>query len=104
LSSIFFLITFLKNKSISFSFILSSFSFSYFSFLLIVSNQNKKNKEKGIGIPSMMCKTNDDVIRNGNKHNNVMKTIKCLKKKKGKKIDEKVVTIEENKKQKMKKN
>ncbi len=52
----------------------------------------------------MMCKTNDDVIRNGNKHNNVMKTIKCLKKKKGKKIDEKVVTIEENKKQKMKKN
>jgi hypothetical protein len=52
--------------------------------LLLVSNQKKKkkNKEKGIGIPSMMCITNDDAISNGSKHNNVMKKIKCLKKEK----------------------
>jgi GTP cyclohydrolase II len=59
----------------------SSFSFSYFSFFVLLSNQNKKkDKEKDKGIPCVMCITNDDAIRNGNKRNNVMKKKKCLKK------------------------
>jgi hypothetical protein len=50
--------------------------------LLLLSNQNqKKNKEKDKGIPCMMCITNDDATRNGNKCNDVMKK-KCLKKEK----------------------
>jgi hypothetical protein len=38
----------------------------------------------GIGIPSMMCITNDDAISNGNKSNNVMKKKKMLEEGKGK--------------------
>jgi hypothetical protein len=35
-----------------------------------------------LGIPYVMCINNDDATRNGNKCNNMMKKIKCLKRKK----------------------
>jgi hypothetical protein len=51
--------------------------------LFLISNQ-KKNNKKGIGIPIVMCRTNDDAISNGNKCNNVIKERKCFKKEKRK--------------------
>ncbi len=56
----------------------------------------------------MMCIPNDDATRNGNKCNNVMKkkenVWKGRRKTRKEGNDEKVVTIEETNKQKMKKN
>jgi hypothetical protein len=80
--------------------------FLFLTFLFaILSNQNKKkkkkDKEKDKGIPCVMCVTNDDAIRNGNKHNNVMgkkkKILEERRKTRGKKNYDKIVTIEENK-------
>jgi hypothetical protein len=62
--------------------------------LLLFSNQNrKKGKEKDKHIPCVMCITNDDATKNGNKHNDVMKKKKMLEEGKGK----------QNKKEMMKK-
>jgi pentatricopeptide repeat protein len=57
----------------------SSFFLTFpFCFWFQTKTQKKKHKEKGIGIPSMMCITNDDAISNGSKHNNVMKKKKKM--------------------------
>jgi hypothetical protein len=59
------------------------FFFLLFIFASALNPKQKKNKEKGIGIPTVMCITNDDAISNGSKCNNVMGKKKCLKKDKG---------------------
>ncbi len=70
--------------------------------MLLLSNQNKtkKDKEKDKSIPCVMCITNDDAVRTGNKRSDVMEIKDSWRgKRKTKKEgnDEKVVTIEENK-------
>jgi hypothetical protein len=64
-----------------YNFVFFSFFFLLFIFASTFKPKQRKDKEKDKGIPYMMCITNDDSTRNGNKCNNVMKK-KCLKREK----------------------